>query len=92
MYDDIEFFEGEKKVISAMIKPKNCSEVVVITDAEYELSTASSEVVESGKCEIDGAEMSLIMKLDTQGKYYLTVTAYVGQEIIKQRAVVRVRG
>lgn len=92
MYSDtFHFYEGERKEITATVSPKNENEVVVITSATFELERVSDKtVIQTDNCEISGNEISMLLEVDTAGIFGLTMTAYVGKEVVKKTALIKV--
>ncbi len=90
MFDEaISFFCGEKKYISAFVVAKDPNETVVITDADYELFDISEkEVVESGKCDFNANELTILLGIAKKGIYRLKITVKVGAEIFIQKSTV----
>lgn len=73
------FFVGEKKLVSATVTPVNPDEVVVVISSEYKL-TRGEETIESGPCEIKGADITALIETDEVGVYDLEISAQVGRE------------
>ncbi|MCM1544861.1 MAG: hypothetical protein NC110_06115 [Ruminococcus sp.] len=90
--DKIEFYAGEERLIEAVIRPANPREIAVVTAARYELSEQyDGKKVESGSCEIDGAKISALLKMQKAGSYKLKIIAAVGRETYIETAAVIVR-
>lgn len=91
MGDEIRFFAGEVKYITASVVPRNPREIVVVTDAKYELINArTNEAAESGSCSVSGSEISALLGISEVGIYSLKLTVKVGAETFIQKASVYV--
>lgn len=89
---NIEFYEGERKQITAVIRSKSPNETIVVTKAEYELKRKYSDsALVSDKCEIDKNELSVLLEAIEKGSYELKITAEVGREIIIEKVNIEVR-
>lgn len=86
----VEFYEGEERVIESEVASCDANEVVVICAASWTLKNRLTGAIEkSGACEIDGATMRCFFGMDIKGRFDLEITANVGRETIKQRALVK---
>lgn len=86
----VEFYEGEERVIESEVASCDANEVVVISDASWTLKNRQTgEIEKSGSCEIDGVTMRCFFGMDITGRFDLEITARVGRETIKQRAIVK---
>ena len=86
----ITFFEGEERVIASEVGNIGPNEVVVISNATWTLTNRQTgEVEKSGSCEVDGVGMKCFFGMDFTGRFDLEITAQVGRETIKQRALVK---
>lgn len=81
---------GEEKYVTATIKPKRNSDVVVVTRATYELIDEYKQVVETGSCDIDGKELSVLLEPEKAGIYKLKMTVKVGPETIIKTCEIKV--
>ena len=89
----IDFYAGEIKEISAQVKARNPNEIVVITEAKYQLkNVATGEEVESGSLEISGDTVSTILGIDEAGTFELKITVKVGAETFIEKATVQTAG
>ena len=90
---EINFYEGEKKEISGVVRPKNTGEAVIISSAKYEVTKLFSNdtVIKSGECEVNGSNFTVLLEFLDTGKYRFEVTIAVGREVIIERADINVR-
>lgn len=88
--DNIQFYSGEVKTITATVMPRNPNDTVVISEAVYELIDSRKNTVEKGTCETDKNEISLLLGIDTEGLYTLKITVKIGKETVIQKAGVTV--
>lgn len=87
----IDFYAGERKLITAVVRARNPRETVVITRAEYKLTKVGSDIsIESGTCEIDGSKIAVLLGVTERGGYELKLTVTVGRETIIEKAYVDV--
>lgn len=90
----IDFYQGEVKQVTAVVKAKNPYDTVVVTSAKYSLTSAECDKekteVESGECEIDGNKLTILLSTEECGVYELKITVNVGRETIIQKAYVYV--
>lgn len=86
----LSFHEGEVKYVKAKVVPQHRSETVVVMSAIYQLIATGGKVVESGICEVDGNNLSILLNTENAGSYELKITAKVGKETIIQKAYVYV--
>lgn len=85
----ITFHEGEKREVNVIVTSKNLQDLVVITDAQYELKkTSDNTVVQKGSCEIEDNEVTIFLDLIERGVYELKITARVGREVIIDKTLV----
>ena len=84
---NIKFIKGEKKYIQFLISSKK-KEPVIITDATYTL-IRNDEVI-SGKCNIDGSTLMVLLDPVNVGSYQLEVTYTIPPETRKVRCVIDV--
>lgn len=89
--NEILFYSGEIKYISAMVNPRNPNELVVISEAKYELIDSTGQVVEAGDCEIEKREIRLLLGINKAGQYTLKLTVKIGKETVIQKSEVTVR-
>ena len=87
----IDFYLGEEKYVTAQIVPKKSSDVVVVTEATYELINQYKKIVDSGTCDIDGKVLTILLAPVDVGSYTLKISARVGAERIIEKSVVNVR-
>lgn len=85
-----DFFKGERKFVSATLRPKKPGEIAVITKAKYELFDAD-RLIEKGSCKIKGDTAEILLETDRQGCYTLKMTFTVGLETIIGKTIVAVR-
>lgn len=86
----ITFFEGEERVVESEVGSNDPTELIVIGAASWTLKNRLTGAIEkSGACEIDGATMRCFFGMDIKGRFDLEITANVGRETIKQRALVK---
>lgn len=91
MQGRINFYAGEIKIVSAQVKARNPDEIVVVTEAKYQLKdVASGENVEGGELEIEGDTVSTILGIDSTGTYELKFTVRVGAETFIEIAIIQV--
>lgn len=92
MCDKLKFYKGERREVTALVRSGNSKETIVIALAEFEVRKQfSEEVVQSGTCEINGAEATALLDLSLpSGSYIAKITAYVGREIIIREAQVEI--
>lgn len=92
MYNDtFHFIIGERKEITATISPKDENEVVVINSATFEVERISDKsIIQNDNCEISGNEACALLEIDTAGIFGLRITAYVGREVVKKTALIKV--
>lgn len=89
--NEINFFEGERKEITATIRSKSPNETVVITSATFEvLKRYDGSTIQQGLCEVDGNEAAVLLELNEKGSYELKITASVGREVIMEKAIIKV--
>lgn len=88
--DEIRFYEGEKREVTAIVRSRNSDEAVVIAKAEYELKKQfNDEILQSGNCEINGAEATAFLDFDLpEGNYTLKIKSNVGREVIISKVLV----
>ena len=89
--NEIQFYPGEMKYITATVSPRNPNETVVISEAKYELIDSRKNTVEQGECETDKNEIRLLLGIDQEGYYTLKITVKIGKETVIQKAGVSVR-
>lgn len=89
--NDIHFFLGETKYITATVYTLNPNDTVVISDSKYELFDSKKNVVEIGECEIEKNEVKLLLGINSPGFYTLKITVKIGKETVIQKAGVTVR-
>ena len=83
-----EFILGEQKYIK--FEATSCDGMpVVITGASYTLSEGEN-IVDSGICMIDGAEILALIEPKNLGDYILEVTYHVAPETRKVRVAIHV--
>lgn len=87
---EIQFYCGEVKYITATVRTANPNETVVVSEAKYELIDSRENTVEQGACETDGAEIRVLLGIDTAGIYTLKITVKIGKETVIQKAGVSV--
>lgn len=93
MRGSINFYAGEIKEVSAQVRARNPSEVVVVTEAKYQLQNVSTgETAEAGNLNIEGDTVSVILGIDTPGTFELKVTIKVGAETFIEKAIIQVAG
>jgi len=93
MRGSINFYAGEIKEVSAQVRARNPNEVVVITEAKYQLKNVSTgETAEEGALDIDGDTISIILGINTPGTFELKFTVKVGAETFIEKAVIQVWG
>ena len=86
----ITFFKGEERVVEADVGNIDPNEVVVINGAGWTLTNRNTgETEKSGSCEVDGVNMRCFFGMDITGRFDLEITAHVGRETLKQRAIVK---
>ena len=86
----IAFYQGEERVVESEVGSKDPNEVVVINDASWTLTNRQTgDVEKSGSCEVDGVNMRCFFGMDLVGRFTLEITAHVGRETIKQRALIK---
>lgn len=90
--DEIKFYEGEKREITAVIHSKKPKETVVIAKAEYELKKQfGDEILQSGNCEIEGAEATVFLDFELpKGNYTLKIKSKVGREVIISKVPIEI--
>lgn len=90
--DELKFYKGEKREVTATVRSRNPKETVVIASAEYEVRKQfSEEVVQSGTCEINGAEATCCLDLNLPcGNYEIEIKSCVGREVIIKKARVEI--
>ncbi len=82
------YLVGEKKYIEFEIT--SCEdEAIVITDALYALKK-DGITVETGKAEVDGNEIRILLDTDEPGVFLLEVAVTIPPETIKRTCVIRV--
>ena len=89
--NEILFYSGEIKYISAVVNPRNPNELVVISEAKYELIDSEGQVIEAGDCEIENREIRSLLRVEGVGQYSLKLTVKIGKEVVIQKADVIVR-
>lgn len=91
--NEIDFYKGERKEVSAVIRPKNSNESVVIISAKYEVTKlfGDNEIVKTGECETNGNKFIVLLEFLDTGKYRLEITVAIGREVIIERADINVR-
>lgn len=90
--NEILFYSGEIKYISAMVNPRNPNDLVIISEAKYELIDSKGQLVETGDCEIENREIRLLLGINKAGQYTLKLTVKIGKETVIQKADVMVEG
>lgn len=82
------YLVGEKKYIEFEIT--SCEdEAIVITDALYALQK-DGITVETGKAEVDGNEIRILLDTDEPGVFLLEVAVTIPPETIKRTCIIRV--
>ena len=82
------YLVGEKKYIEFEIT--SCEdEAIVITDASYALQK-DDIIIETGKAEVDGNEIRILLDTDEPGVFLLEVAVTIPPETIKRTCVIRV--
>ena len=89
---EINFYKGERKEVSATIRPYQSNEVVVIQSATYEVTKmfAKEDVLFNWDCEINDDEITILLEFLDVGQYELEVTAIVGREKLIEKAKINV--
>lgn len=90
--DELKFYKGEKREVTATVRSSKPKETVVIASAEFEVKKQfSEEVVQSGACERNGAEATCCLDLNLPcGNYEIKIKSFVGREIIIGKARVEI--
>lgn len=87
----IDFYAGEEKYIDLVVRPTDPREIVVVTNAAYELTNQyDDKAVLNGQCEIDGDKISVLLKVIEAGRYELKITFKVGKETRIEKARIEV--
>lgn len=84
-----DFIWGEEKYIDFQITSR-VMQAVVVTAADFTLFK-DFQIVQQGKCEIDGAYLSALIKPPDVGEYLLEVRYTVPPETRKVKVVIHVR-
>lgn len=89
--NEIRFFAGEIKEVTAVVHSKTVDEVVVINSATFELTDGiNGTTISEGTCEVQGSEASVLLEMPNKGIYEIVITANVGREVIKEKAIIKV--
>lgn len=89
--NEIRFYSGEVKEVTAVVHSRTDNEIVVINSASYELRTIPQNlIVEEGVCEVKGNEALVLLEMNEKGIYEITVTAHVGREKIIEKSMIKV--
>lgn len=90
--NEIKFYKGERKEVTAIIRPANSNESTVITSAKYEVTKffGDNAVIKTGECEIDGNNLTVLLEFLDTGKYRLEITVSIGRELVIERAYINV--
>ena len=93
MRGSINFYAGEIKEVSAQVRARNPNEIVIITEAKYQLwNVSTGEAAEEENLTIDGDTISVILGINTPGTFELKFIVKVGAETFIEKATVQVVG
>lgn len=73
------FKVGEIEYVGGKVRPGVAKEVVVVTDAGYEIYE-DTNLVDSGKCEINGDAIRFLFEAKKAGVFVVKMFACVGKE------------
>ena len=82
---NLSFYAGEEKYVTATLSSIDPDEIVVIKEADFELTDCKGTLVSSGVCEIRGQEISVLLPIERPGSYTLKLTVRVGRETIIEK-------
>ena len=82
---NLSFYAGEEKYVTATLSSIDPDEIVVITEAGFELTDCKGTMVSTGVCEIRGQEISVLLPIERPGSYTLKLTVKVGKETIIEK-------
>lgn len=82
---NLSFYAGEEKYVTATLSSIDPDEIVVIKEADFELTDCKGTLVSSGVCEIRGQEISVLLPIERPGSYTLKLTVKVGRETIIEK-------
>ena len=85
---NVSFYAGEEKYVTATISPIDPDEIVVIKEAGFELTDCKGNMVSAGVCEIRGQEISVPLPIERPGSYILKLTVRVGRETIIEKVAI----
>ena len=82
---NLSFYAGEEKYVTATLSSIDPDEIVVIKEADFELTDCKGTMVSAGACEIRGQEISVLLPIERPGSYTLKLTVKVGRETIIEK-------
>lgn len=82
---NLSFYAGEEKYVTATLSSIDPDEIVVINEANFELTDCKGTIVSGGVCEIRGQEISVLLPIERPGSYTLKLTVKVGRETIIEK-------
>ena len=85
---NLSFYAGEEKYVTATLSSIDPDEIVVITEADFELTDCKGNIVSAGVCEIRGHEISALLPIEKPGSYTLKLTVRVGRETIIEKVAI----
>ena len=77
---NLSFYAGEEKYVTATLSSIDPDEIVVIKEADFELTDCKGTMVSAGVCEIREQEISVLLPIERPGSYTLKLTVRVGRE------------
>ena len=85
---NLSFYAGEEKYVMATLSSIDPDEIVVIKEADFELTDCKGTMVSAGACEIRGQEISVPLPIERPGSYTLKLTVKVGRETIIEKVAI----
>ena len=85
---NLSFYAGEEKYVTATLSSIDPDEIVVIKEANFELTDCKGNIVSAGVCEIRGHEISVLLPIERPGSYTLKLTVRVGRETIIEKVAI----
>lgn len=82
-YLNREYTVGEKRLIEWQIRPNSKSDIVIVSDARYEVCNSDGVVVKSGKCDVSGLKVGFLFEADTAGTFTARIFVTVPPEIVE---------
>lgn len=73
---------GEKRVLEWQIMPNHPRDIIVVTDARYEVVSGGA-VVDSGKMTVDGLKVSCIFDASEEGSFVFRIFVTVPPETVE---------